>query len=464
MRRGPKIVAWIAGIVAVLIVASPLAYQALFPVPKHYDSDLEHFKFGSVGVEAARGVPYEVWRTLPGICMSAEDREKGYAKFGFLWEEGHPTPIGMPVETALVPRVGINCAMCHVGRVEGPDGKLETLAGAPNTSLDLQDYLRFLFSCVGSNHFTADAVLAENARVGGSFGLLDRFVYRYLVIPQMKNEIAGQARQMSFMEGQTDWGPGRAPGFQPVKIQVLGIPFDGTLDIVDIPSLWAMEERDGQGLHWDGANTSLHEVFLSSGIGNGATGRTIDLPSLARNEAWSRTLPPPAYPFSIDRGLASQGKPVFDAECASCHALTGNRIGQALPQRMVGTDRARADAFTPETAAAFAALSDYSWTYKGFRMTGGYVAAPLDGIWARAPYLHNGSVPSLAALLTPPENRPATFRRGSPEYDPDAVGFVTDAGTPFDTTKPGNSAKGHVWGTDLSAPDRRALLEYLKTL
>ena len=325
MRRGPKIVAWIAGIVAVLIVASPLAYQALFPVPKHYDSDLEHFKFGSVGVEAARGVPYEVWRTLPGICMSAEDREKGYAKFGFLWEEGHPTPIGMPVETALVPRVGINCAMCHVGRVEGPDGKLETLAGAPNTSLDLQDYLRFLFSCVGSNHFTADAVLAENARVGGSFGLLDRFVYRYLVIPQMKNEIAGQARQMSFMEGQTDWGPGRAPGFQPVKIQVLGIPFDGTLDIVDIPSLWAMEERDGQGLHWDGRD------------GARAVGTTIWRVRLAGEPSGSTR-----HPW---RNGSATGR---RAGRSTCRASRGTRPGRGrcrrrpIPSRSTGGWRLRA--------------------------------------------------------------------------------------------------------------------------
>jgi hypothetical protein len=58
--------AWAA---AALIVAVPLAYGRMFPLPTRYADDVEHFKYGSVGVEAAQGVPYEVWRTLPGVCM-----------------------------------------------------------------------------------------------------------------------------------------------------------------------------------------------------------------------------------------------------------------------------------------------------------------------------------------------------------------------------------------------------------
>ncbi|MER9018274.1 c-type cytochrome [Mesorhizobium sp. M0898] len=464
MRRCRTLVRWAAWLCAALVAATPLAYQWLFPVPTRYASDVDHFKYGSNGVEAAQGMPYEVWRTLPGLCLPLSERAGGFSKFGFQWEPGHATPVGMPVETELVPRIGVNCAMCHVGRIEGPDGVSQLIAGAPNTSLNLQAYLRFLFSCVGSDRFTADAVLAENARLGDGLNAVQRLFYRALVIPQMKTAIAAQAREMAFMESQPDWGPGRAPGFQPAKIQVLGIPFDGTLDIVDIPSLWAMQSRDGKGLHWDGANTSLHEVFLSSGIGNGATGSTIDLPSLARNEAWVRALPPPPYPWPIDDAQAQAGKAIYVANCASCHDSGGDRAGQVIPLRMIGTDRNRVDAFTPETAQGFAALADYSWRYQGFRKTGGYAAAPLDGIWARAPYLHNGAVPTLAALLTPPSSRPSHFLRGSPRYDPLDVGFSADSGTAFDTSQPGNGATGHDWGTDLSEPEKRQLIEYLKTL
>lgn len=460
-RRMVRSAAWLG---AALIVAVPVAYGALFPVPTRFAADEAHFKYGSVGVEAAQGVPYEVWRTLPGLCLPPAEREAGYRKFGMLFEDGHDSPIGMPLETAIVPRVGINCALCHVGRVAGPDGALRTLVGAPNTSLNLQAYLRFLFACVGSDRFTADAVLAENARLGGVLNPVQRALYRYAIIPQMKAAIADQARETAFMAGQSDWGPGRAPGFQPAKIHVLGQPFDGTLDVVDIPSLWAMQAREGQGLHWDGANSSLHEVFLSSGIGNGATGATIDLPSLARNEAWVRSLLAPAFPWPIDAARARAGRGVYAASCAACHAPGGERTGQVIPLRMAGTDRNRSDAFTPATAEGFAALSVYSWRYAGFRKTGGYITGPLDGIWARAPYLHNGSVPTLAALLTPPAARPTRFGRGGTRYDPVAVGFAGDSGVVFDTSLLGNAATGHDWGTDLPETDKRALIEYLKTL
>jgi len=100
----------------------------------------------------------------------------------------------------------------------------------------------------------------------------------------------------------------------------------------------------------------------------------------------------------------------------------------------------------------------------------GYVAQFLDGIWLRAPYLHNGSVPTLADLLMPPAQRPQLFWRGYDVYDPARVGFVVQgaaaerAGTQLDTRLRGNSSQGHDFGTALPATDKAALLEYLKTL
>jgi hypothetical protein len=93
---------------------------------------------------------------------------------------------------------------------------------------------------------------------------------------------------------------------------------------------------------------------------------------------------------------------------------------------------------------------------------------PLDGVWLRAPYLHNGSVPTLRALLYLDE-RPATFYRGYDVYDWDAVGFVSSgaeaasAGVRFDTSLRGNGNGGHVYGRDLPREDREAMIEYLKT-
>ena len=99
---------------------------------------------------------------------------------------------------------------------------------------------------------------------------------------------------------------------------------------------------------------------------------------------------------------------------------------------------------------------------------GPYAARPLYGIWAAAPYLHNGSVPTLYHLLLPPEQRPKTFALGGREYDPVRLGFAVDTSCGqqdciVDTTRTGDGNGGHLWGTDLSEADRTALLEYLKT-
>jgi hypothetical protein len=99
---------------------------------------------------------------------------------------------------------------------------------------------------------------------------------------------------------------------------------------------------------------------------------------------------------------------------------------------------------------------------------GPYAARPLYGIWAAAPYLHNGSVPTLYHLLLPPEQRPKTFALGAREYDPVRLGFAVETACSqqdclIDTTRTGDGNGGHLWGTDLAEPDRMALLEYLKT-
>ncbi|WP_224049959.1 di-heme-cytochrome C peroxidase [Pseudomonas aeruginosa] len=98
----------------------------------------------------------------------------------------------------------------------------------------------------------------------------------------------------------------------------------------------------------------------------------------------------------------------------------------------------------------------------------GYIARPLNGIWATAPYLHNGSVPSLYDLLLPQEQRPATFYTGSHEFDPSRVGYLTAPGPDnaflFDTHLEGNSNAGHDFAREYDESQRLALLEYLKTL
>jgi hypothetical protein len=161
---------------------------------------------------------------------------------------------------------------------------------------------------------------------------------------------------------------------------------------------------------------------------------------------------------------------VYDATCASCHAVGQSRVGTVVPVEEVGTDRHRLDMWTTGAADAFNAYgAGYDWRLSQFRKTNGYVAMPHDALWIRAPYLHNGSVPTLTDLLEPPERRPKVFYRGFDLYDPQKVGFVSSGadaeryGFKYDTSLPGNGNGGHLFGTTLSADDKRALIEFLKT-
>ena len=116
---------------------------------------------------------------------------------------------------------------------------------------------------------------------------------------------------------------------------------------------------------------------------------------------------------------------------------------------------------------------EHSYRFKRFRKTYGYANSPLDGVWLRAPYLHNGSVPTLRDLLKPAKHRPKVYFRGSDEYDPKSMGFKSESPTGpdgrayfrYDTTEPGNLNIGHEgeeFGTNLREEDKTALIEYLK--
>ena len=107
-----------------------------------------------------------------------------------------------------------------------------------------------------------------------------------------------------------------------------------------------------------------------------------------------------------------------------------------------------------------------------------YKARPLNGIWATAPFLHNGSVPTLWALLSPYGERPTSFQLGNRRFDPANVGYVNGGSFTLNTAIPGNLNTGHLFetpassaqrrpgtiGRGLTPDERRALIEYLKTL
>ena len=245
---------------------------------------------------------------------------------------------------------------------------------------------------------------------------------------------------------------------------------DRTVGTVDLPSLWNQRIREGLWLHWDGNNNSVEERNKSAAIGAGATPDSLDLASMKRIEDWILDLKPPAYPAErINAALAQTGAPIYQRECARCHEVGSPQVGQVTPIAEIGTDHERLDSFSAELAKGMNTIGEgQPWKFSHFRKTDGYANMPLDGLWLRAPYLHNGSVPTLRALLTPAE-RPAEFYRAYDVYDWTNVGFVSSGaeaekeGVRFNTRDRGNGNGGHMYGSTLDATSKTALLEYLKT-
>ena len=292
-----------------------------------------------------------------------------------------------------------------------------------------------------------------------------------MLIPQTKKALLKQKQQFDFFYKNPRQGHGRIDPFNPVKYRILDMPEDGTIGNSDMQSIWNLRGRANQALHWDGMNPNLREVVLSSAIGDGATEKSIVLRDLTRLEAWISDLPAPKYPLPINKALVDRGSRIFLTNCASCHGAGSPRIGRVIPLSEIQTDGHRSAMWRQNSADSYNNyIKRASWKFENFRSTEGYVAVPLDGIWARAPYLHNGSVPSLYDLLQDVENRPDVFWRGNDVYDFEKVGFtsavpkIEQAGFLYVTTEKGNANTGHTYGTHLPEEDKTALLEYLKTL
>jgi len=197
--------------------------------------------------------------------------------------------------------------------------------------------------------------------------------------------------------------------------------------------------------------------------------------------AWIESLEPPRYPFPVDAERAGRGEHVYLEHCARCHGTngpTGTYPQVIVPLEEIGTDPARWKSLTPEHRR----WVQESWISRFGQDPvlvdpAGYVAPPLDGIWASAPYFHNGSVPTLWHVLHP-DQRPPVWKRTEDGYDQEKVGLEVTTGTSvpddvevparrrryFDGRKPGKSTAGHRYPDALKPDEKRDLLEYLKTL
>ena len=263
-------------------------------------------------------------------------------------------------------------------------------------------------------------------------------------------------------------GPGRNDAFALLSAVLFGelIPPAN----VKFGLVWNVRNR--AWVHWDGNNDNplLRNMAAALGLGGpliGDEGR-IDMAAIRRQTDLSESIRAPRYPWMIDREAARRGRAHYQSECASCHEASDN--DRLHDPSKIGTDPNRSKQIDAKQARLYESLYKRlripGYTYNGppFRATGKYWASDLAGVWARSPYLHNGSVRTMRELLARSTDRAAKYRRGSGAFDVALMGY-TDTGTYlFNARNPTDSNAGHDYGTDLPDAGKSDLIEYLKTL
>lgn len=471
--------------VAFVIGAGTFGYwKFLVPGEQSLADDRARFKYGSINGELLTGIPYPIFMILPRVFPDlvekhagagwGEDKPRhgGYGAFGFPWEPGERLPIGFSIRKLGFERVTANCALCHTTSYRLAPGEQPHFAlGGPGNTVNLQGFFGFLFDAAKDRRFTTARLMPEIA-LQFELGWTDWALYNFVLVPATRLALRLGADQMGWMATRPAWGPGRDDAFNLPKFVLTQTAWDDSIGNTDFPAVWRLGQRDGHLMHWAGEARGVTAVVTSSAFGTGS------LPFdgfVERNrwiESFLRDLPPPAYPFPIDASLAARGRTIFAAACAACHDAKGTRVGTAIPLSEIGTDPEHVKTWGQKDADRMNRLTGFLGIENGTMQgaQGGYVARPLVGVWLLAPYLHNGAVPTLADLLAPPAERPSVFHRGYDVLDRERIGFVATGreaerrGFRFDTTLRGNGKDGHVYGTDLPTEDKRALIEFLKTL
>lgn len=362
------------------------------------------------------------WPPVEFILQVMEDEPEVFgdqlAAFGFLPDPDDDLPVGLKRGVLDPTRVHGTCSLCHTGRL--PDGQL--WLGYPNRELELG---RFQIE------------LDDRWVAAGNPSLLD-------------------ATTRSRLERH---GPGR-----------IGSETSSSADVIPVehPPIYDLDER--VNLNYGGSGHDVRSETYLSLFGSGAgfpnpREAVVPFPQesrLAEFLTFFGSIAPPPAPAG-DAAAIARGALVFEsAGCASCHHvgdLGADRIvtlimdgAESLPDDTHPTGTIRTDpgrTALQEGDTGFAVYFTFIREHDlNVGPTDGYRPSDLRGVWASAPFLHNGAVPTLEALLDPP-SRPATFERGT---------FTVD------TTTTGNSNGGHEFGAELADTDRADLVAYLNSL
>lgn len=401
-------------------------------------------------------------------------KDEVYKKAGSLWETPAPDPDkdpqayaaafnrryglndapfpndGLPMglrrgvnEEGAQAGITVDCLMCHGGSIGG-----QTIVGLGNTQLD------------------ETRLFDELTRADGR-----RMPHTTFVINSARGTVnAGMFSAVLLALRNPDLSTRSFPLF-------LGV----SLPELDVPAWWLLKRK--RTMYYDGrtpaASARANMQFL---LGEKSLADLKSLePTFKDIQAYLLSIEPPKYPFPIDRDKSERGNLVFEANCMKCHGTYGESPeypNKIIPLKEIGTDPTRALGLSDKLVAHY----NTTWLAEGHFAAPkptGYQAPPLDGVWATAPYLHNGSVPTVYNLLKS-STRPPRFKRppstSFDHYDQSHLGWTFETvespqslkpeekSSFYDTARFGLANTGHTFGDQLSEEDRMDLIEYLKTL
>lgn len=397
------------------------ADNALGPEDPRFEGQ-QRFLWDTFGTEIVSGYPpADFFLSL----MTDEPEVFGdqYAGFGFVPDPGDDFPVGFKRGLEDPTQMQNTCALCHVGEL--PDGRL--WIGAPNTHLE---FSRFL---VEAN----DRWVAR-----GNEPFLDD---------------VERAKRLAL-------GPGRTSAESSEVAMAVPADFPVYFDLADRTALNYL----GTG---GDVRTEVYLALYAFGVGNPNPREAV-----IRWQGEARVGPlvdfmghiaAPSAPAQ-DPAMVEAGRAIYERErCDGCHHVDDSSALGIVTYDDAPDGLERYPGDDPDfprgsirTSAAHRSLIDTDEgvgdifrfiTTHGLTTTlsDGYRASDLHALWATAPYLHNGSVPTLDDLLRPPAERPATFDRD---------GFTVG------TTTEGNGNEGHEFGTGITAEERAALVAYLLSL
>ncbi len=422
-------------------------------------------------------IPYVVFRVLQDLEPKAFG-DDALNSTGFFPRDDMPgkhngiiyTPPITTSDKLTLRYMSRTCSSCHLGRVRLSDGTIRLLRGGANTEINLHLFISRLTSTLKANLGTSaespeyqafrkriqealksrdplsfysgdksvpsaeaaaevatvtaniDAVLARmrtmnDQRLGG-FRILQENSYAHAA---KAPDLSGGAPGLVETSGLGSVGLVRAVGIDKAALVLPPGPSKA-----DIPAVWHIDPSGYA--NWDGTIRGFARSLTSSMAVVGDPTR-IDIATNTHIQGFLGKLPPEPYPFPIDDDARKRGEVTFRTNCMGCHAPAAGRKRQELVFD-VGTDPLRAQAIMPTAAVLLtkvvlsicpASLPDCNFGAEGPIVDPsskrGYVAGPLDGVWAVAPYLHNGSVPTLRQLLVPSTRTTSPFLRGATSYN-----------------------------------------------